>query len=143
MCYNSSLVYAIVLIVLFFIIFQPNRPNTLNVTGHSPLNNRSPLVVEMDEINIDPNNLPSLEQISQECSLISVNWQSFQNLKVCNCSTPLEPYSTKLHCYACGQIFCIRCIDKRSILPCHTSKSARQVCHKCFMSITRSTSIDL
>lgn len=122
---------------------SPNRPNTLNVTGHSPLNNRSPLVVEMDEINIDPNNLPSLEQISQECSLISVNWQSFQNLKVCNCSTPLEPYSTKLHCYACGQIFCIRCIDKRSILPCHTSKSARQVCHKCFMSITRSTSIDL
>lgn len=85
--------------------------------------------------------LPPLEQVVQDMSHVSIQWQSFQNLKECCCSTPLEPYSTKLHCNACGQIFCIRCIDKRCPVPCLAGKTKRPVCRKCFMDITRSNSI--
>ncbi|KPM10056.1 myotubularin-related protein 6-like protein [Sarcoptes scabiei] len=86
----------------------------------------------------------TIEQIVEDFNLISLNWQSFQNLKNCFCSTPLEPYSTRLHCFACGRIFCIRCIDKRCSVPCHQPlDSSKPICRNCFVYLTRSNSIDI
>jgi len=120
-----------------------SRPNSLNVTSHSTSTDPSQRTSISIESELDDANLPPVEQVIQDCVSIALNWQSFQNLKGCSCSTPLEPYSTKLHCYACGQIFCIRCIDKRCVIPCHYTKAPRLVCRKCYINITRSNSIDV
>ena len=73
---------------------------------------------------------------------VSLNWQSLQNVKECVCSAPLEPFTTKHHCYTCGNIFCIRCIDKRISLPGHASKQLVSVCRHCYQNVMRTNSID-
>ncbi|KAH9408592.1 Myotubularin- protein 6 [Tyrophagus putrescentiae] len=124
---------------------SPSRPNSLNVASlSSSASNKFRATVESEPtIEAVGAETPPAIQVAQDCDLIALSWQSFQNLKGCSCSTPLEPYSTKLHCYACGRIFCIRCIDKRCSIPVLSSKSLRPVCRRCFADITRSNSIDV
>ena len=93
------------------------------------------------EPDISEYDLP-VEQVIIDFDKVQLQWQSFRGLKACQCSTPLEIYSTKMHCFGCGAIFCIRCIDKRCPLPGHDSKELRNVCRKCFQKITQSGSID-
>nr|XP_027195785.1 myotubularin-related protein 6-like [Dermatophagoides pteronyssinus] len=115
------------------------RPNSLKLENN---NNNQDVLINDEHEPKDCLSLP-MDQVIQDCSIISLNWQSFQNLKNCTCSTPLEPYSTRLHCFACGHIFCIRCIDKRCNIPCHEPISlSKPVCRNCFIRLTKSNSID-
>ncbi|KAH9526993.1 complexed with cef1p [Dermatophagoides farinae] len=112
------------------------RPNSLKLGNNNIQDD------EHNETEEDCLSMP-LEQVVQDCSIISLNWQSFQNLKNCSCSTPLEPYSTRLHCFACGHIFCVRCLGERCTIPCHQPiVSFKSVCRNCFKRITKSNSID-
>ncbi|OTF76553.1 hypothetical protein BLA29_010088 [Euroglyphus maynei] len=114
------------------------RPNSLKLE-----NNIEDDVVNDEQDEPEDSLSLSMDEVIQDCSIISLNWQSFQNLKNCTCSTPLEPYSTRLHCFACGNIFCIRCIDKRCNIPCHEPiVSSKPVCRNCFNRLTKSNSID-
>lgn len=36
------------------------------------------------------------------------------------------------HCRKCGDIFCVRCIDKQIVLPGHLTQTAVPVCRPCF-----------
>lgn len=120
----------------FFFQSPIPRPNSLKLGNNNIQDD------EHDETEEDCLSMP-LEQVVQDCSIISLNWQSFQNLKNCSCSTPLEPYSTRLHCFACGHIFCVRCLGERCTIPCHQPiVSFKSICRNCFKRITKSNSID-
>ncbi len=80
--------------------------------------------------------------LKHDLESVSLNWQSLQNVKECLCNSPFEPFSTKLNCHTCGQLFCIRCIDKRISLPGHASKRLVPVCRNCYKNVMRSNSID-
>lgn len=51
---------------------------------------------------------------------VALDWQSFRNSKECRtCFYIFNESNARFHCWACGQIFCIRCIKKKMILPGH------------------------
>lgn len=81
-------------------------------------------------------------QISQALDSVAVNWRSFRNIRECICSTPFDHFSRKFHCWTCGEVFCIRCIDKKIALPGHLSKHRSPVCRHCYKELTRTNSID-
>lgn len=77
-----------------------------------------------------------------ELDSVALDWESFRTKKECSCSTTFDHFGRKLHCHTCGQVFCIRCIDKKIALPGHYSKEAVPVCRSCYKNIMRSNSID-
>ena len=84
----------------------------------------------------------AITELMAEFQSVGLNWQSLHSVKECLCSSPFEPFGAKLHCYTCGHLFCVRCIDKRIALPGHASKQAVPVCRHCYRNVMRSNSID-
>ncbi|MFW5443336.1 MAG: FYVE zinc finger domain-containing protein [Methylococcaceae bacterium] len=46
------------------------------------------------------------------------------------------------HCWKCGEVFCVRCIDKHVPLPGHYGKNVVPVCRPCFKELRRSSSVE-
>lgn len=85
---------------------------------------------------------PSLDQLAEELNSVSLDWKSLRNIRACSCSTPFDHFSRKYHCWKCGDVFCMRCIDKNVSLPGHLSRQAVPVCRPCYKEISRSLSVE-
>ncbi|XP_071515135.1 phosphatidylinositol-3,5-bisphosphate 3-phosphatase MTMR6 isoform X2 [Panulirus ornatus] len=77
-----------------------------------------------------------------ELSSVALDWKTFRNVRECSCSTPFDHFSRKHHCWRCGEVFCTRCIDKKTALPGHLSRQPVPVCRPCYKDVTRSISVD-
>ncbi|XP_050687156.1 myotubularin-related protein 6-like isoform X2 [Eriocheir sinensis] len=84
----------------------------------------------------------AVRSVSSELSSVSLDWKTFRNVKECSCSTPFDHFSRKHHCWRCGEVFCTRCIDKKTALPGHLSQQPVPVCRPCYKDVTRSLSVD-
>ncbi|CAG0880613.1 unnamed protein product [Cyprideis torosa] len=83
------------------------------------------------------------DRIIDELKGISLDWKSPRNLEACSCSTPFDHFSVKYNCWKCGQIFCVRCIDKYVALPALQSSRSAPVCRPCYRELRpSSTSVD-
>ena len=124
-----------------------NRIGSLDLDEiDSPLKVVEESINRLERINIDgslDNDVfVSDAQLKSEMETVALDWQSLHSVKECNCSTPFEPFGTKINCHTCGQMFCVRCIDKRIPLPGHSSKEPVPVCRHCYRNVMRSNSID-
>ncbi|MPC39634.1 hypothetical protein E2C01_033180 [Portunus trituberculatus] len=102
----------------------------------------------------------ALRAVSPELASVALDWKTFRNVKECSCSTPFDHFSRKSvfksqpttkarpcvplqhHCWRCGEVFCTRCIDKKTALPGHFSQQPVPVCRPCYKDVTRSVSVD-
>uniref|UniRef100_A0A131XZU7 phosphatidylinositol-3,5-bisphosphate 3-phosphatase n=1 Tax=Ixodes ricinus TaxID=34613 RepID=A0A131XZU7_IXORI len=83
-----------------------------------------------------------VQKLMEEFESVALDWKSFRNIKECLCSTPFDRFRRKFHCWSCGEVFCIRCIDKRLCLPGHLTKRPVPVCRHCYKELTHTNSID-
>lgn len=95
------------------------------VTG-SKLNN-IPLITEKVDDMIPPN-FASLEK---EVNTVALDWKSIKNVTECSCSTPLDHFSRKHHCWGCGRCVCTRCVSVRAPLPALAAPRAAPLCAAC------------
>ncbi|XP_064482258.1 myotubularin-related protein 6-like isoform X1 [Ornithodoros turicata] len=84
----------------------------------------------------------ALQKLMDEMDSVALDWKTFRNMKECPCSTPFDYFRRKFHCWCCGEVFCIRCIDKRLCLPGHLTKRPVPVCRHCYKELTHTNSID-
>ncbi|KAK4887660.1 hypothetical protein RN001_003931 [Aquatica leii] len=76
-----------------------------------------------------------VQEIIGSLESVALDWKTLRNISECGCSTPFDHFSRKYHCRKCGDVFCIRCIDKRVILPGHLTQKTAPVCRPCFDKI--------
>lgn len=73
--------------------------------------------------------LPSLEdldeeQLKKEMESVAVEWESLRYVTECQCGFPFDQTTPRSHCYSCGKLHCVRCIDRKLVLPGHVTTSA-------------------
>ncbi|XP_025830809.1 myotubularin-related protein 8 [Agrilus planipennis] len=73
-----------------------------------------------------------VEELTKNLDSVALDWKTLRNIKECGCSTPFDHFSRKNHCRKCGEVFCVRCIDKQVILPGHLTEKAVPVCRPCY-----------
>ncbi|XP_033123580.1 myotubularin-related protein 6-like [Anneissia japonica] len=71
---------------------------------------------------------------------VCLDWKRIRNIRQCSCATPFDHFSRKYHCWCCGQVFCIRCIDKQTPLPGHYSQRPVPVCRPCYKQLKTGSS---
>lgn len=64
-----------------------------------------------------------LAQILQTIENVSLHWQSVRNAKECSCGSPFDQANAMFHCWGCGFIFCVRCVEKRPPVSGHLDLS--------------------
>ncbi|XP_023237157.1 myotubularin-related protein 6-like isoform X3 [Centruroides sculpturatus] len=90
----------------------------------------------------DKRDLSAFRQLDEELKSVAVNWKTLRNIKECSCSTPFDHFGRKFHCWSCGEVFCVRCIDKQIPLAGHHVKRPVPVCRHCYKKLTRTNSIE-
>lgn len=85
---------------------------------------------ETNGISYDDN--VGVEAITKELESVALDWKTLRHITACSCSTPFDHFTRKYHCRKCGDVFCIRCINKQLVLPGHLSQKLVPVCEKCF-----------
>ncbi|RWS30560.1 Myotubularin-related protein 8-like protein [Leptotrombidium deliense] len=70
-----------------------------------------------NECNFNSNS--GISTIIQSMESVALDWQSFRNAKECHCSYVFDHSARKYHCWACGDIYCVRCMEKQIVLPGH------------------------
>ncbi|XP_037303463.1 myotubularin-related protein 6 isoform X1 [Manduca sexta] len=86
-----------------------------------------PLITEK----LDESIPASLAQLEQEVNTVALDWKSVKNVTECSCSTPLDHYSRKHHCWGCGRCVCTRCVCRRAALPALSWPRAVPLCAAC------------
>lgn len=81
-------------------------------------------------------------QLTDEMDSVALEWKTLRNVYECICSTPFDHFSRKFHCWSCGDVFCIRCIDKKIPLKGHFHRRPVPVCRHCYKELMRTNSID-
>ncbi|KAF8781398.1 Myotubularin-related protein 8 like protein [Argiope bruennichi] len=81
-------------------------------------------------------------QLLEELDSVALEWKTLRNVRECICSTPFDHFSRKFHCWSCGDVFCVRCIDKRISLKGHYHQRPVPVCRHCYKELMRTNSID-
>lgn len=76
-----------------------------------------------------------MKELTKEFESVALDWKTLRNVKECGCSTPFDHFSRKYHCWKCGDVFCMRCIDKHTKLPGHLSHKSVPVCRPCYEKI--------
>ncbi|KAF2896064.1 hypothetical protein ILUMI_10108 [Ignelater luminosus] len=76
-----------------------------------------------------------VQDVMKDLESVALDWKTLRNITECVCSTPFDHFSRKYHCRRCGDVFCIRCIDKQVILPGHVTQKAVPVCRPCYDKI--------
>lgn len=73
------------------------------------------------------------DELISEVNSISLDWKALRNAEYCSCLAPFEYSSKKYHCWKCGDIFCVRCMNKQPVpLPGYQSKRAVPICSSCY-----------
>lgn len=83
----------------------------------------------------DSNEVLSASLMNNAVDSVATEWQSLRHIKQCSCSSPFDYFSRKYHCWKCGDVFCIRCIDKQTQLPGHESQRPVPVCRPCYREL--------
>ncbi|KAI1299333.1 Myotubularin-related protein 6 [Halotydeus destructor] len=65
-----------------------------------------------------------LSDMIKEVETVAISWESFRDSKECGCGYPFDQTTARFHCYSCGRIFCVRCIDRKTCLPGHVTAVA-------------------
>ncbi|KAL0879630.1 hypothetical protein ABMA27_003345 [Loxostege sticticalis] len=86
-----------------------------------------PLITERADDSIPA----SLAQLDSEVNTVALDWKSIKNVTECSCSTPLDHYSRKHHCWGCGRCVCTRCVCARAPLPALASPRHAPLCAAC------------
>ena len=86
----------------------------------------------------DMKKFSSMPDLTQDVSTFAVNWDSVRYVTKCSCMSPIDFLSRKYNCWNCGKVFCIRCVDKQSVIPGHYSENQVRVCKPCYRTIRRS-----
>ncbi|KAG8191986.1 hypothetical protein JTE90_002256 [Oedothorax gibbosus] len=84
----------------------------------------------------------TFSQLLEEMDSVALDWKTLRNVRECICSTPFDHFSRKFHCWSCGDVFCIRCCDKRIPLKGHYHRRPVPVCRHCYKELMRTNSID-
>ncbi|KAF5300008.1 hypothetical protein FQR65_LT09264 [Abscondita terminalis] len=87
------------------------------------------------EASITVENTKGIEEVIGSLESVALDWKTLRNISECGCSTPFDHFSRKYHCRKCGDVFCVRCIDKQVILPGHLTQKPVPVCRPCFDKI--------
>ncbi|XKL64032.1 hypothetical protein PGB90_004118 [Kerria lacca] len=83
---------------------------------------------------------PELKDAIVEANSVAVEWKSLCNTQNCVCLAPFNYATKKLHCWKCGNIFCIRCMHDQNVsLPGHQSKRTVPICKTCFFKMMGSS----
>ncbi|XP_071787047.1 phosphatidylinositol-3,5-bisphosphate 3-phosphatase MTMR8-like [Asterias amurensis] len=90
-----------------------------------------PLVIRRE----DSGEIMSASLLAEAVESVSLHWRGFRNIRQCVCSTPFDHFSRKYHCWKCGEVFCIRCIDKQTFLPGHFYERPVAVCRPCYREL--------
>ena len=61
-------------------------------------------------------------QLKKEILSVAVEWESLRSGKECPCGFPFDQTTPRNHCYACGKLHCVRCIDRKLLLPGHVTQ---------------------
>ncbi|CAG5053971.1 unnamed protein product [Parnassius apollo] len=89
--------------------------------------NNIPLITERVEDYIPA----SFSQLESEVNTVALDWKSVKNVTECSCSTPLDHYSRKHHCWGCGRCVCTRCVCRRAPLPALAAPRHAPLCAAC------------
>lgn len=60
-----------------------------------------------------------LDQLKKDMMSVALEWESLRLSKECSCGFAFEQKSPRSHCYSCGRLHCLRCIDRKILLPGH------------------------
>jgi myotubularin-related protein 6/7/8 len=60
-----------------------------------------------------------VSQAVQAIESVSLQWQSVRNARECSCGSPFDQANAMFHCWGCGLIFCVRCVEKRPLTSVH------------------------
>jgi len=93
------------------------RLNDLKVVYPEGKHVQSHLKVEVEETQTKPELDESL--MKKEVSSVAVDWESLRSSKECPCGFAFDQTTVRNHCYSCGRLHCLRCIDRKIILPGH------------------------
>ncbi|XP_028165202.1 uncharacterized protein LOC114356309 [Ostrinia furnacalis] len=63
-----------------------------------------PLITERADDSIPA----SLAALDAEVGSVALDWRSIKHVTECSCSTPLDHFSRKHHCWGCGRCVCAR-----------------------------------
>ncbi|XP_047515465.1 myotubularin-related protein 8 isoform X1 [Pieris napi] len=85
-----------------------------------------PLITEKTDDMIPP----SLSALEAEINSVALDWKSIKNVTECSCSTPLDHFSRKHHCWGCGGCVCTRCVS-RAPLPALAAPAPAPLCAAC------------
>ncbi|CAB3252526.1 unnamed protein product [Arctia plantaginis] len=69
--------------------------------------------------------------LEKEVNTVALDWKSIKNVTECSCSTPLDHFSRKHHCWGCGRCVCTRCVCARAPLPALAAPRPAPLCAAC------------
>ncbi|XP_026317831.1 myotubularin-related protein 8 isoform X2 [Hyposmocoma kahamanoa] len=104
-----------------------NHDHPLKDTHGPSKPNKIPLITER----VDDSIPPTFVALEQEVNTVAIDWKSLKNITECSCSTPLDHFSTKHHCWGCGRAVCTRCVCARLSRPALASPRAVPLCAAC------------
>lgn len=104
---------------------HPLKETSANSQSTKP--KKIPLITEK----LDASLPASLALLEKEVNTVALDWKSVKNVTECSCSTPLDHYSRKHHCWGCGRCVCTRCVRGRSPLPALASARPAPLCAAC------------
>lgn len=101
---------------------------------------------------LQENDSSAIKELTLEMESVALDWKTLRNITECSCSAPFDHFSRKVshntigvysskfdffqyHCWRCGDVFCMRCIDKHTKLPGHLSHKSVPVCRPCYDKI--------
>ncbi|XP_072170824.1 phosphatidylinositol-3,5-bisphosphate 3-phosphatase MTMR8-like [Diadema setosum] len=112
------------------------KQDSIAVNGGHPNNDMAPPLKTSPSLKReDSNEVLSASLMNNAVDSVATEWQSFRNIRQCSCSSPFDHFSMKYHCWKCGDVFCIRCIDKQTQLPGHESQRPVPVCRPCYKEL--------
>lgn len=112
-----------------------STPENPDSKGRGSYREKRPPLIKDDSLDIISSTL-----LTDAVESVSIDWKSFRNVRQCVCDYPFDHFSRKYHCWRCGVVFCIRCIDKQTTLPGHDSQRPVPVCKDCYKSLKAGSS---
>ncbi|XP_071951261.1 phosphatidylinositol-3,5-bisphosphate 3-phosphatase MTMR6-like [Antedon mediterranea] len=117
---------------------QLNKENTMTQNGvHIPTQE---VQTENTRYSTDSDDILSANLLNLAMESVCIDWKRIRNIRQCSCATPFDHFSRKYHCWRCGHVFCIRCIDKQTSLPGHYSQRPTPVCRPCYKQLKTGSS---
>ncbi|CAG5076901.1 Similar to MTMR6: Myotubularin-related protein 6 (Homo sapiens) [Cotesia congregata] len=111
---------------------QNNQPN-YNYDDEFSKDLDSEKIIDKDENDIGgANNDALVNQIESELKSVALDWKTSSKVEECSCCSTFDAFNKKNHCWSCGDVFCIRCIEEEpKLLSGHLSQRPVPTCKSC------------